>query len=132
MGEIDLEGIRRDRDMLWAEAAAARKAGEPWWLTPEEDAELRLAHERFNHEDPWEGFITDWLQSQPGTGIRVGDILDGPLDMDADKQGKHHEMRVGGILQRLGFERRRTRSGGKREWRWFRGGDASGRLPGLG
>jgi len=125
VGEIDLEAIRRDRDMLWAEAASAWKAGEPWWLTPGEDAELRLAHERFNHEDPWEGFITDWLQSQPGTGIRVGDILDGPLDMDADKQGKHHEMRVGGILQRLGFERRRTRAGGKREWRWFRGAEVA-------
>jgi putative DNA primase/helicase len=119
VGQIDLEKIREDRDQLWAEAVEAFKAGEPWWLSPDEDAELRQAHERYEHEDPWQGFIVDWLATQAGKGIRVGDILDGPLKMDPDKQGKHHEMRIGGILQSLGFERRRTRVNGKREWRWF-------------
>src|SRR5210317_873509 len=119
VGQIDLEKIREDRDQLWAEAVEAFKAGEPWWLSPDEDAELRQAHERYEHEDPWQGFIVDWLATQGGKGIRVCDILDGPLKMDPDKQGKHHEMRIGGILQSLGFERKRTRINGKREWRWF-------------
>jgi putative DNA primase/helicase len=120
VGKVDIDRIREDRDQLWAEAVAAWKAGETWWLSPEQDEELRDAQEKFQHEDPWEGFIKEWLAAQGGKGIRLGDILDGPLNMDPDKQGKHHEMRIGGILQRLGFERRRTRINGKREWRWFR------------
>lgn len=120
VGKIDLEAIERDRSMLWAEAVEAWRAGEPWWLTPEEDANLRDAHEQFQQEDPWVGFIEDWLATQGGKSVRVGDILDGPLKMDADKQGKHHEMRIGGILQSMGFERKRVRQNGRREWRWFR------------
>jgi predicted P-loop ATPase len=34
VGKIDLEAIERDRSMLWAEAVAAWKAGERWWLLP--------------------------------------------------------------------------------------------------
>ena len=37
---IDLEGLKRDRDQLWAEAVVRLKAGEQWWLT---DSEAKLA-----------------------------------------------------------------------------------------
>jgi predicted P-loop ATPase len=38
-GVIDRDGIERDRDQLWAEAAHRFKAGEKWWLeTPELEA----------------------------------------------------------------------------------------------
>ena len=33
VGHIDLAGLREVRDQLWAEAVAAFKAGEKWWLT---------------------------------------------------------------------------------------------------
>ena len=32
---VDLEGLRRDRDLLWAEALHRYRAGEQWWLTDE-------------------------------------------------------------------------------------------------
>ena len=38
-GMIDLEGLKRDRDHLWAEAVHRFKAGAKWWLeTPELEA----------------------------------------------------------------------------------------------
>lgn len=40
-GAIDLPALARDRDQLWAEAAARYTAGEPWHLT---HAESALAH----------------------------------------------------------------------------------------
>lgn len=39
---IDLKLLREHRDMLWAEAVAAWRAGEPWYLTGDE---ARLAHQ---------------------------------------------------------------------------------------
>jgi len=47
-------------------------------------------------------------------------VLTEAIRMDLDKQAKHHEMRVGGILARLGWEKRRVRLGGVRAYRWSR------------
>ncbi|SEI03408.1 VapE domain-containing protein [Paracoccus alkenifer] len=40
-GQIDLDGLRRDREQLFAEAVARYRAGERWWL--EGNAEIALA-----------------------------------------------------------------------------------------
>jgi len=50
----------------------------------------------------------------------VAEVLTEAVRMDLDKQAKHHEMRVGGILARLGWEKRRVRIGGSRVYRWSR------------
>jgi predicted P-loop ATPase len=36
-GQIDIPGLKRDRDQIWAEAVHRYRAGERWWL---EDAEV--------------------------------------------------------------------------------------------
>jgi len=124
VGAIDLEAIKRDRSMLWAEAVAAWKAGERWWLLPEEDAELLGAQERYRHEDPWQAAIEAWMEEPPNrteaaAGLRIADVLLKILDVDTDKQGKHHEMRVGGVLQSMGWQKRQRSRDGVRAWTWF-------------
>jgi putative DNA primase/helicase len=124
VGAIDLEAIERDRNMLWAEAVHAWKAGEPWWLTPEQDAELRDAQEQYRNEDPWQAALEQWLEDtnherKAKTGLRIADILVDCLEMDTDKHGKHHEMRLGGVLQSMGWEKRRVSRHGLRTMLWF-------------
>lgn len=123
VGEIDIEAVKRDRLMLWAEAVEAWQAGETWWLTRDEDAELREAQEQYQHEDPWEVALDEWLASaenaaQARGGMRVGELLTQALKMDRDRMGKQHEMRFGGMLQRRGWQKRRDRRGGKRVTLW--------------
>ncbi len=117
VGNIDIAAVRADRAMLWAEAAQAYRAGECWWLTRDQDLELATAQEQYQHEDPWTVTIREWLPSQAG-GVRVADVLQHAVEMDTDKQGKHHEMRVSGILSSLGYQRKRVRMNGKRVWKW--------------
>ena len=124
VGKIDLEAIKRDRNMLWAEAVHAWKAGEPWWLTPEQDAELRDAQEQYRNEDPWQAALEQWMEDttherRAKTGLRIADILVDCLEMDTDKHGKHHEMRLGGVLQSMGWEKRRVSRHGMRTMLWF-------------
>jgi putative DNA primase/helicase len=58
-GEIDVEAVRRDRDQLWAEAAAAEAMGEVliipeglWGAIEERQASRRIG-------DPWEDLLGD-------------------------------------------------------------------------
>ena len=64
-GLIDLAGIARDRDQLWAEAAAIEASGEALTLPPtlwsiaSVEQQARLAH------DPWEDAIERHLSRLP-------------------------------------------------------------------
>jgi putative DNA primase/helicase len=123
-GEIRLDDIRRDRDQIWAEAVRAYRGGVEWWLSPEEDAELVSAQEIFRHEDPWQVTIEGWLSdpvnvAKANRGLRLGQLLTEAIGMDAEKQGKQHEMRIGGLLQGLGWGKRRVVVAGNRHTRWF-------------
>lgn len=123
VGEIDVDAIRRDRDLLWAEAMEAYRAGEAWWLTAEEDERLRESQEQYQHEDPWEVAVSEWLTKIENVkaarkGVRIGEMLTHCLQMDKDRQGKHDEMRMGGVLQSLGWEKCRDRRDGRRVVVW--------------
>lgn len=62
-GTADVEGIRRDRDQIWAEAVARYKAGEKWWIDSEELQRL-AEDEQAQREtgDDWTNIIGAWLQ----------------------------------------------------------------------
>ncbi len=62
VGEIDLVGIARDRDQLWAEAVARFQRGEKWFLEGEvEQMALQEASAR-RPEDPWRSDIADIVE----------------------------------------------------------------------
>lgn len=117
----DVARTAADRDQLWAEAVEAYRAHERWWLELNESDALMEAQEQYQHVDPWQAHIEGYIESGPPRleGWTVEDLLGGALDKDKDKQSKGDEMRIGGILTRLGFVKRRVQVGGKRRWRWF-------------
>jgi predicted P-loop ATPase len=61
-GEIDLDGLRRDRDRLWAEAVVRFNAGAPWWLEDKELIALAAAAQEARYQgDAWDALIERWL-----------------------------------------------------------------------
>jgi predicted P-loop ATPase len=132
VGRIKLEELQRDRDQLWAEAAAAEAGGEPiflpetlWGVAAEEQERRRVI-------DPWEEVLAnipeeldvfpDVAGNEPlprGGGRRIiylsddkteervasADLLTHVLGVAIDRQTTAHSTRLSDIMRRLGWER---------------------------
>ncbi|WP_250478549.1 virulence-associated E family protein, partial [Caballeronia sp. INML1] len=57
--------LTEERDQLWAEALAAFRAGEPWWLSAPAEGERAETSENFRVTDPWEEAISAWIDTRP-------------------------------------------------------------------
>ncbi|MDO8607908.1 MAG: VapE family protein [Phaeospirillum sp.] len=147
-GRIDLEALRRDRDQLWAEAAALHANGAIWWI---EDPELkRLAdaeqEERYQ-SDAWDGLIDRWLvydkqrvnygygayddwredeveRAAPLTDVSVAEILQQAIGIEPGRWTRGDQMRISAYLKAREWGRYQARVGRRgeniREWRYSR------------
>jgi len=121
---VDVKGIERDRDQLWAEALMLWSAGGVQWR----DAE-RLGqgeHAAYRISDPWDQRIARWLDDEDLAGqtprtrgkLQMDDVLTGALGFDLKHVGKREEMRVGKILRALGMDNPSVWVGGKTQRLW--------------
>jgi predicted P-loop ATPase len=64
----DIEGVRRDRDQIWAEAYHAFLANEKWWFDETDGpailADLREEQKARFEPDPWEAKIMPWIHEE--------------------------------------------------------------------
>jgi predicted P-loop ATPase len=116
-GSIDLEGIMRDRDQLWAQVVAEYDAGKRWWLPNniERRAAVKEQAERLE-QDVWEDLIREWVEAQTkpfSTADALGNL---PGAKPAATLERRDEMRMAAVLRALGFVSKQT--GGKRVMRW--------------
>ena len=103
-GEVDLDGIERDRDQLWAEAVALYRQGAQWWLTEAEEEVARVEQEKRYARDPWADKIDEACVTMSGllTVPRIFGILGVPQHQIDDRKNN----RVIGHLIAMGYERR--------------------------
>jgi hypothetical protein len=124
--KIPIQMLGKERDRIWAAAVQLYRAGEQWWLTPEEDALLTQANQGWQSSDAWEADILSYLDTK--SICTISEILNKPLAIDLQHQGKAEQMRVGNILRRNGWKRApgQKRIDGKPQWYWEKvvtGGD---------
>ena len=117
VGAIDLVGLRKARDQIWAEAVAAYKAGENWWLGAEMKAAATAQQAERRIVDPWEGSLLDWAMGK--TELSVNDAL-GELKVPVERQDQVAANRVSRIFKAHGWERFQYRIGGSRVWGYRR------------
>lgn len=113
---IDIPGLERDRDQLWAEAVARYQSGEQWWLTPDEEPAQIDAQEDRREVDPWCSVIATWCESTSGD-VTIERIIGECIGIDRDKQTPRDARRVGGILRVLGYQSSRPGQRGTRRSR---------------
>jgi len=107
------ENIVRDRDQLWAEAAAAESAGESstlpkhlWQTAAESQRERLLA-------DPWQERLETYLD---GREFETTDAIYEALGVMTAQRNTGTAQRIAGILTALGYARGRRRIEGRLTW----------------
>lgn len=118
---IDLAGLQRDRDQLWAEAALREARGESHllpeklWAAAGEQQTSRMT------ADVWSEAIVNYLNLKQTTDVSIIDVLcdNQFLQLRPSELGQREQNRAASILRGLDFLRYQKRlADGKRVWRY--------------
>ncbi len=101
-GNVDLEGIRENRDQLFAEAKTRFLAGETHWKMPL-DATRREQEDRYQF-DAWHDKVVSILKGKEE--ITAVEALT-EMGLDTLRQGRSEQMRLAAILRFLGWKKTR-------------------------
>lgn len=128
---IDLDGLAKARDQLWAEAVYLYRSGERAYPTPEQERTLfKPEQDKRVITHPWQEMVAEYANGLTGA-ITTREVMKEALKIDMSRinpQGSEAQ-RVGQILHGLGYHKIRL-SGETREWAWKRdvqpAGDSNG------
>lgn len=117
---IDRVALQQERDQIWAAAVALHQAGEPWWLSAEDEELLSQNSEQFESEDSWLEPIRDYLYDKEF--VLIGDILTNAINLEIPQQVRILQNRVCRILMQLGWkpEGKNSRKSGRQGKYWIR------------
>jgi len=106
--KFDLDGLKRDREQLLAEAVVLYKAGEsltlPYELVQEAETE---AHKRLT-DDPWQNIIEDWgVTNLEETSVTTQYVYRNVLSGTLNGMHSGHLRRVAQALKNLGWIKQR-------------------------
>jgi predicted P-loop ATPase len=113
--EIDIAGLQRDREQLFAEAVELYHADVPWW--PDKDFEtthiMPQQAERYD-ADCWEEQIEAYLKGE--TKVTVGMVARLALGIEAPRVGRAEQNRIMAVMETLGWQRAKKDHKGTRWW----------------
>jgi putative DNA primase/helicase len=129
--DINIEALRRDRDLLWAEAVALYEAHERWWFDSSDPDLLAAAREEQAARrvpDPWEATVAKALDEgedettdaqmnvvkvpRPAMLTTTTEfVLSSVLKIPEDRQNRALQTRVGEVMHALGWVRRQIHGG---------------------
>jgi predicted P-loop ATPase len=101
IGDFDAEGVKMDRDQLWAEASHREAAGESIRLSPDLYDHAALQQERRRSEDPWEYTLATKFDEEYQR-LAPDEIWEA-LGIPTERRNEAAMKRVRQILQRTGF-----------------------------
>lgn len=113
---IDTDGLKRDRDMLFAEAVVRFKRREQWWPDPGfEQSVIQQEQDARFEADPWEELIATWIADHQR--VTIQQVAREALSMEIAQIRMAESNRVRAVLMRLGWTKgKRGGSKGHRYW----------------
>lgn len=112
-GKIDIEGLRENRNQLFAEAVIKYKEGEKIYLESNAVEIATKQQQDRQNEDVWVGRVREYLITK--NIFTTVDILDGCLGIPASKITLADQQRVGRIMRKLKWLRKQNQYG---EWEY--------------
>ena len=115
--KVDVQGLARDRDQLWAECVVRYKRGEAWHVDSTELAKL-CEDEQADRQAPddWVPIVAEWLKAPTlpagqyersyldiTNGVTTADVLIGAIGMKAESLNSHASTRAGHVLRTLNY-----------------------------
>jgi len=103
---IDVAGIARDRDQLWAEARVRYQRGEHWHADTSEFRALCEAEQADRRpQDPWLPLLEEWLAApiREGGGFTTATVLTGACGVDKSDVNTRLETRLATLMKQLGW-----------------------------
>ncbi|KVU99762.1 virulence protein E [Burkholderia ubonensis] len=116
-GLVDIDGIARVRDQLWAEAVHLYREGVVWHVTEAERPLFEVEQAERYEGDVYEDVIGKQLEYAARTTME--EILRDVLKLDSSKWTLPEQRRIGKALKSLGWVRKRE-STGSRGWFYVR------------
>ncbi|MBI1382631.1 MAG: hypothetical protein GC161_16260 [Planctomycetaceae bacterium] len=129
MGEVRLADLRRDREQLWAEAAAREAAGASIRLDPALYGAAGKEQEARRVEDPWVQVLAEHLGDLEGK-FRTTDAWE-IVGVTKDRRTQQDNVRLGEAMRELGWERKLLSFGGKTGWCYVRGAGVKNHHPAI-
>lgn len=116
--KIDIPKLVSARDQLFAEAVYRVQNNEwpDWWNVPgaEDQQEKRM------HQDSWDAPVSDFLDSWGRNAIQGYEIFTILMKKEIGQITRADEMRLGKVMKRLKWERKKTRNGSNTFWGYVR------------
>lgn len=112
--KIDIEWVKKHRDLIWAAAVLAYKDGYSSYLTEEEQAlSDSINSSNYQEEDVWTEPVTAWLSTH-NKPFTISDVLTQAIGKHPANRSRADESRVSTILNTLGLPKpeKTTRVGG--------------------
>jgi predicted P-loop ATPase len=105
---IDHDLIRQDRDRIWAAALSLYRAGEAWWLTPDEAALAGAEQAKRTTVDPLYEEVAQWLAETGKSETCMKQVaqrfLHTESDITASALSPQLQHRIRGALNAAGYE----------------------------
>ena len=119
IGTFDTDALARDRDQLWAEAAAREAADANIRLDPSLWPAAEIEQTARTVSDPWYEMIAEACGDVTGK-VLCEDVWK-IVGVDATHRTQDQNDRIGSAMRSIGFERKRLSVEGKKRWCYARG-----------
>lgn len=117
--KIDRDGVAAAREQLWAEAVARYDSGEKWWPSPETESMFAIEQEERYDVDAWEDAVARFVEHRQDR-VSAEDVLTLGVGVPLKDITRSDQTRVGTIMTRLGWSRKRLRESGSRTMYYVR------------